>query len=59
MLEEECKGQFITYEANDLSKPKVELREWKNYDFNFDNVLNAMMALFVVMTFEGWPEYAN
>ena len=30
-------------------------REWKRHDFNFDNVGNAMLTLFTVMTFEGWP----
>jgi hypothetical protein len=29
---------------------------WKNADSNFDNVLNAMMTLFVVSSLEGWPE---
>lgn len=50
------RGQFITYEEGDLSKPNIEFREWRNYDFHFDNVLNAQMSLFVVSTFEGWPE---
>uniref|UniRef100_A0A8C2QBA8 Voltage-dependent L-type calcium channel subunit alpha n=1 Tax=Cyprinus carpio TaxID=7962 RepID=A0A8C2QBA8_CYPCA len=30
-------------------------RIWINSDFNFDNVLMGMMALFTVSTFEGWP----
>ena len=25
--------------------------------FNFDNVFQAYLSLFVVMTFEGWPGY--
>ena len=29
--------------------------EWKRHEFNFDTVFHAMMTLFVVMTFEGWP----
>lgn len=33
----------------------VKERVWQNSDFNFDNVLSAMMALFTVSTFEGWP----
>ena len=30
-------------------------REWKKHHFNFDNVGEAMLTLFTVMTFEGWP----
>uniref|UniRef100_A0A5S6R1F3 Voltage-dependent L-type calcium channel subunit alpha n=1 Tax=Trichuris muris TaxID=70415 RepID=A0A5S6R1F3_TRIMR len=52
----ECKGTFIEFEGGDISKPEVRTREWTNYDFNFDNVQNAMVALFVVSTFEGWPD---
>ncbi|CAM4624537.1 unnamed protein product [Lepidochelys kempii] len=33
----------------------VRERVWHNSDFNFDNVLSGMMALFTVSTFEGWP----
>ncbi|KAK6467194.1 voltage-dependent L-type calcium channel subunit alpha-1F-like [Huso huso] len=33
----------------------VRERVWHNSDFNFDNVLAGMMALFTVSTFEGWP----
>ncbi|CDW52516.1 voltage dependent calcium channel type D subunit [Trichuris trichiura] len=53
---QECKGTFIEFEGGDISKPEVRIREWSNYDFNFDNVQNAMVALFVVSTFEGWPD---
>ena len=27
---------------------------WENQDINFDNVMNAMMSLFSMMTTEGW-----
>ena len=27
---------------------------WTNYNFNFDNVPNAMLSLFTVCTLEGW-----
>ncbi|KRZ69837.1 Voltage-dependent calcium channel type D subunit alpha-1 [Trichinella papuae] len=53
---EECKGTFIEFEGGDVTRPHVRSREWTNYDFNFDNVQNAMVALFVVSTFEGWPD---
>ena len=30
-------------------------RVWEKNEFNFDNVAQAMLTLFVTMTFEGWP----
>ncbi|KAM8758670.1 voltage-dependent L-type calcium channel subunit alpha-1D isoform 9-T9 [Rhynchonycteris naso] len=53
---EECRGLFILYKDGDVDNPVVRERIWQNSDFNFDNVLSAMMALFTVSTFEGWPE---
>nr|XP_051708286.1 voltage-dependent L-type calcium channel subunit alpha-1D isoform X15 [Oryctolagus cuniculus] len=52
---EECRGLFILYKDGDVDSPVVRERIWQNSDFNFDNVLSAMMALFTVSTFEGWP----
>ncbi|KAM9444177.1 calcium channel, voltage-dependent, L type, alpha 1D subunit, a [Clarias gariepinus] len=52
---EECKGTFILYKDGDMTHPTIQKRHWYNSDFNFDNVLMAMMALFTVSTFEGWP----
>ncbi|TFJ95908.1 Voltage-dependent L-type calcium channel subunit alpha-1F [Platysternon megacephalum] len=52
---EECKGTFIVYKDGDVGHPMVRERVWHNSDFNFDNVLSGMMALFTVSTFEGWP----
>ncbi|XP_073397527.1 voltage-dependent L-type calcium channel subunit alpha-1F [Dendrobates tinctorius] len=52
---EECKGTFIVYKEGDVTHPTVRERIWHNSDFNFDNVLSGMMALFTVSTFEGWP----
>uniref|UniRef100_A0A8C7V4H6 Voltage-dependent L-type calcium channel subunit alpha n=1 Tax=Oncorhynchus mykiss TaxID=8022 RepID=A0A8C7V4H6_ONCMY len=52
---EECKGTYILYKDGDTVLPAVRERIWYNSDFNFDNVLMAMMALFTVSTFEGWP----
>uniref|UniRef100_A0A669QXF5 Voltage-dependent L-type calcium channel subunit alpha n=1 Tax=Phasianus colchicus TaxID=9054 RepID=A0A669QXF5_PHACC len=51
----ECKGTFLVYKDGDVSHPSVRERLWHNSDFNFDNVLAGMMALFTVSTFEGWP----
>ncbi|XP_075690006.1 voltage-dependent L-type calcium channel subunit alpha-1D isoform X5 [Rhinoderma darwinii] len=52
---EECKGKYIVYKDGDVNSPSIRERHWFNSDFNFDNVLSAMMALFTVSTFEGWP----
>uniref|UniRef100_A0A3P9J607 Voltage-dependent L-type calcium channel subunit alpha n=1 Tax=Oryzias latipes TaxID=8090 RepID=A0A3P9J607_ORYLA len=52
---EECKGTYILYSNGDTALPMIKERIWYNSDFNFDNVLMAMMALFTVSTFEGWP----
>ncbi|XP_055024338.2 calcium channel, voltage-dependent, L type, alpha 1F subunit isoform X1 [Misgurnus anguillicaudatus] len=52
---EQCKGTFVIYKDGDVSNPMVRERIWINSDFNFDNVLMGMMALFTVSTFEGWP----
>ncbi|XP_078004023.1 voltage-dependent L-type calcium channel subunit alpha-1F [Phascolarctos cinereus] len=51
----ECKGTFLVYPDGDVAHPVMRQRVWQNSDFNFDNVLAAMMALFTVSTFEGWP----
>ncbi|XP_059385759.1 voltage-dependent L-type calcium channel subunit alpha-1D-like [Carassius carassius] len=52
---EECKGTYILYKEGDVNQPFIQKRHWHNSDYNFDNVLMAMMALFTVSTFEGWP----
>ncbi|XP_051757897.1 voltage-dependent L-type calcium channel subunit alpha-1D isoform X8 [Ctenopharyngodon idella] len=52
---EDCKGTYIVYSIGETALPQVRERIWFNSDFNFDNVLMAMMALFTVSTFEGWP----
>uniref|UniRef100_H3CQ59 Voltage-dependent L-type calcium channel subunit alpha-1C n=1 Tax=Tetraodon nigroviridis TaxID=99883 RepID=H3CQ59_TETNG len=51
----ECRGSYIEYKDGDVGKPERAQRIWKNSEFNFDNVLQGMMALFAVSTFEGWP----
>lgn len=59
LTEANCKGTFIEHNngpmTKDLLDGVVTEREWKSHKFNFDNVFQAMMTLFVVMTFEGWP----
>uniref|UniRef100_A0A8C2HCI5 Voltage-dependent L-type calcium channel subunit alpha n=1 Tax=Cyprinus carpio TaxID=7962 RepID=A0A8C2HCI5_CYPCA len=51
----ECRGSYILYKDGNVGKPEKAQRSWENSDFNFDNVLQGMMALFAVSTFEGWP----
>uniref|UniRef100_A0A8C2AG67 Voltage-dependent L-type calcium channel subunit alpha n=1 Tax=Cyprinus carpio TaxID=7962 RepID=A0A8C2AG67_CYPCA len=48
-------GTYIVYSIGETALPQMRERIWYNSDFNFDNVLMAMMALFTVSTFEGWP----
>ncbi|XP_050671809.1 muscle calcium channel subunit alpha-1-like isoform X1 [Leptidea sinapis] len=50
---DECRGSYLVYENN---KPQIKDRVWQKNKFNFDNVLNGMLTLFTVSTFEGWPD---
>merc|ERR1712123_133353 len=50
-----CQGEFITYKDGDINKPIVEERVWERSPFHYDNIMHAMLTLFVVATFEGWP----
>ncbi|XP_068600029.1 dihydropyridine-sensitive L-type skeletal muscle calcium channel subunit alpha-1-like [Brachionichthys hirsutus] len=56
ITEEECQGFFWKPVENSLQDTVLAKREWLNGDFNFDNVLYGMLALFTVSTFEGWPK---
>ncbi|TKS77574.1 Dihydropyridine-sensitive L-type skeletal muscle calcium channel subunit alpha-1 [Collichthys lucidus] len=56
MTEEDCQGFFWKHIDNSLQDTVLAKREWLNGDFNFDNVLYGMLALFTVSTFEGWPK---
>lgn len=53
--EAECKGEYVEFEDNTFNKPVLRERSWQNNDFNYDTVHGAMLSLFVVATFEGWP----
>jgi len=50
-----CSGTYVIYQRGDINRPIVMFREWKNNDFNFDDVAKGMLTLFTVATFEGWP----
>ncbi|NXB70270.1 CAC1S protein, partial [Donacobius atricapilla] len=56
LTEKECRGQFINYVDADPTQIEVQKRVWLHSDFHFNNVFSAMMSLFTVSTFEGWPE---
>ncbi|XP_056590579.1 calcium channel, voltage-dependent, P/Q type, alpha 1A subunit, b isoform X7 [Triplophysa dalaica] len=49
----DCRGEYLVYERNEVKSQK---REWKKYDFHYDNVLWALLTLFTVSTGEGWPQ---
>lgn len=53
------RGFYIMYKDGDVGKPQRAQRVWENSEFNFDDVLQGMMALFAVSTFEGWPGYVS
>ncbi|KAJ8263387.1 hypothetical protein COCON_G00158440 [Conger conger] len=51
-LEKDCRGQFLDYDTDEVT---AQPREWKKYEFHYDNVLWAFLTLFTVSTGEGWP----
>jgi voltage-dependent calcium channel L type alpha-1D len=53
--EEECRGEYFVPKDGSASLYTVHARLWAKNEFNFDNVAEAMLTLFVTMTFEGWP----
>ncbi|XP_059588284.1 voltage-dependent P/Q-type calcium channel subunit alpha-1A isoform X2 [Alligator mississippiensis] len=52
-FENDCRGEYLVYEKDEV---KAEKREWKKYEFHYDNVLWALLTLFTVSTGEGWPQ---
>lgn len=48
-------GKYLVYNEGNTNFPSVEDREWIPNRFHFDNVAKAMLTLFTVSTFEGWP----
>uniref|UniRef100_A0A8C7ZFY1 Voltage-dependent P/Q-type calcium channel subunit alpha-1A n=1 Tax=Oryzias sinensis TaxID=183150 RepID=A0A8C7ZFY1_9TELE len=52
---------FLTAHSSDTeihtsTLVKAEKREWKKYEFHYDNVAWALLTLFTVSTGEGWPQ---
>ncbi|XP_055584090.1 voltage-dependent L-type calcium channel subunit alpha-1S-like isoform X6 [Falco biarmicus] len=56
MTEKDCRGYFINYVDGDPKQIELQQRVWLPSNFHFDNVFSAMMSLFTVSTFEGWPQ---
>ncbi|XP_034043666.1 LOW QUALITY PROTEIN: calcium channel, voltage-dependent, P/Q type, alpha 1A subunit, b [Thalassophryne amazonica] len=48
----DCRGEYLVYDQDGV---KAQRREWKKYDFHYDNVAWALLTLFTVSTGEGWP----
>ncbi|CAH1153243.1 unnamed protein product [Phaedon cochleariae] len=55
MTAAECNGTYLVYVDGDINRPEMKERSWDPNRFHFDNVLKAMLTLFTVSTFEGWP----
>ncbi|KAL5014501.1 hypothetical protein ScPMuIL_008771, partial [Solemya velum] len=55
MTEDTCHGYYVEYIGGDIDKPEKKERTWTNNKLNFDDVTKAMLTLFTVATFEGWP----
>ena len=41
---------FLLFCQDESKPPEVKAREWKKYDFHYDNVAYAMLTLFAVST---------
>lgn len=52
-------GTYLVFEDGNVDKPVSKEREWSNNRFHFDDVQKAMLTLFTVSTFEGWPSYVS
>jgi hypothetical protein len=50
---DDCKGYYLKIEDDKIFRVP---REWSNSKFHFDNVPEALLTLFTVATFEGWPK---
>ncbi|XP_076303607.1 ca[2+]-channel protein alpha[[1]] subunit D isoform X4 [Lasioglossum baleicum] len=55
MTEADCQGTYLEYENGNINKPVMKERNWLQNRFHFDDVGKAMLTLFTVSTFEGWP----
>ncbi|MED6237889.1 Voltage-dependent P/Q-type calcium channel subunit alpha-1A, partial [Ataeniobius toweri] len=53
-FERDCRGEYLVYVRD--NEVRAQKREWKKYDFHYDNVAWALLTLFTVSTGEGWPQ---
>ncbi|KAG7491439.1 hypothetical protein MATL_G00003720 [Megalops atlanticus] len=53
-FERDCRGEYLVYERG--GEVKAQRREWKKYEFHYDNLFSALLTLFTVSTGEGWPQ---
>lgn len=51
----QCYGEAFKYESLDKAPYPPIKRQWLRHNFNYDDVLAAMLTLFTVQTGEGWP----
>lgn len=51
----QCYGEALKYESLDKAPVPTIKRQWLRHNFNYDDVLAAMLTLFTVQTGEGWP----
>lgn len=51
----QCYGDAFKYETLDKAPVPTIKRQWLRHNFNYDDVLAAMLTLFTVQTGEGWP----
>jgi voltage-dependent calcium channel N type alpha-1B len=49
----DCKGEYFVIRGS--GPPQLAARVWAKQDFNYDDVIVAMLTLFAVQTGEGWP----
>ena len=50
-----CYGEALKYESLERAPVPTIKRQWLRHNFNYDDVLAAMLTLFTVQTGEGWP----
>lgn len=51
----QCYGDAFKYESLERAPVPTIKRQWLRHNFNYDDVLAAMLTLFTVQTGEGWP----
>lgn len=55
LTQHECRGDYVVFNNYDYSQTEILTRQWQRYDWNFDDIGNAMVTLFTSSTGEGWP----